>query len=333
MPDNPMDPFADINLEKMSNNLLMYIREELNQKSIDYQEFPIRLTGGYETLICRFQLSGVDKNLSKPLVIRLFPESVNGERIIKESEIQNALSKQDYPVPAVYITCMDKSVLGGVFFIMDFCGGHTLIDSGLSNDQIFGILGNLHSRMHEVDIEFIERRCAEIGADINTLKYEFILEEYCTHINSNFPWMNNAADWLFENRPKDPVSLSICHGDFHPLNILCKEGKVKAVLDWSGFMIGDPALDVAITEFLLSIPIQLLFPELEPFQVKEIYLKAYRKTRPLDERNIGYYYAFKSITALAEGINGHILFGQPEIIQLLLTSIYDVSAVNIEVPL
>jgi aminoglycoside phosphotransferase (APT) family kinase protein len=332
MPDNLMDPFADINLEKLSKNLIMYIRKELNQESADYLEPPVRLTGGYETLICRFQLSGVDESLSKPLVIRLFSERVDAEMILKESEIQNTLSGQDYPVPAVYLTCMDKSVLGGLFFIMDFCGGHTLNDSGLSHSQVFGILGNLQARMHKIDIEVIEKRCTEIGADINTLKYEFILEEYRAHFRSNFPWMNKAVGWLFENCPKEPESLSICHGDFHPMNILYEDGKVQAVLDWSGFMIGDPAMDVARTEFLLSIPIKLLFPELEPDQVKEIYLKAYRQTRPLDETNIAYYYAFRSISALSEGIGGHTLFGQPEIIQLLLASIHEITGIKIDIP-
>ncbi|MBW2115471.1 MAG: phosphotransferase [Deltaproteobacteria bacterium] len=240
-----MEPFADIDLDKMSVKLINYLRKELNSESVDYLEPPVRLTGGYETLICRFQLSGVDESLSKPLVIRLFSESVDAEMILKESEIQNTLSGQDYPVPAVYLTCMDKRVLGGLFFIMDFCGGHTLFESGLSHGQVFEILGNLQARMHKIDIEVIEKRCAEIEADINTLKYEFILEEYSAHVRSSFPWMNKAAGWLFENRPKEPETLSICHGDFHPMNILYEDGKVQAVLDWSGFMIGDPAMDVA----------------------------------------------------------------------------------------
>ncbi len=53
---------------------------------------------------------------------------------------------------------------------------------------------------------------------------------------------------------------SICHGDFHPLNILVKEGQVTAVLDWPGFSIADPVLDVAYTVVLLTIPAKHLFP-------------------------------------------------------------------------
>ncbi|MBW2324070.1 MAG: phosphotransferase [Deltaproteobacteria bacterium] len=204
-----MEPFADIDLDKMSVKLINYIRNELDSESVDYLEPLTRLTGGYETLICRFQLSGLDESLSRPLVIRLFSENVDAEMILKESEIQNTLSGQDYPVPAVYLTCMDKRVLGGLFFIMDFYRGHTLFESGLSPDQVFGILGNLQARMHKIDIEVIEKRCAEIGADINTLKYEFILEEYRTYVRSNFPWMNKAAGWLFENRPRAMVIFTL----------------------------------------------------------------------------------------------------------------------------
>jgi len=226
MPDNieTLEPFAGIDLNKMSVKLINYIRGELNSESADYLEPLTRLTGGYETLICRFALKGVDEQLSKPLVIRLFSENVNAEMMLRESEVQNTLSGLDYPVPAVYLSCMDKTILGSLFFIMDFCEGQTLFDSGLPHDRVFGILGNLHARMHKIDVEFVENRCAEIGADSNTLKYESILEGYRAYIHSNFPWMDEAVEWLFENRPKAPEVLSICHGDFHPMNILYNEG-------------------------------------------------------------------------------------------------------------
>ncbi len=50
-------------------------------------------------------------------------------------------------------------------------------------------------------------------------------------------------------------------------------------------MIGDPAMDMAWTDFLIDIPLKIIFPDLDPGQVRDIYLDAYRRTRPLDEAN------------------------------------------------
>jgi aminoglycoside phosphotransferase (APT) family kinase protein len=44
----------------------------------------------------------------------------------------------------------------------------------------------------------------------------------------------------------------LCHGDFHPGNILVSDGKA-AVIDWSSASRGDPAVDVARTKLLLTL--------------------------------------------------------------------------------
>jgi len=137
---------------------------------------------------------------------------------------------------------------------------------------------------------------------------------------------------LFENRPNDPEIQSVCHGDFHPGNLLFKDGKIQAVLDWSLFLLGDPAMDVANSIFLITIPGKLLFPDLDTEQIIKIYLNAYRKTKPLDETNIAYYITVRSVRALIDGAKGHVLFGNPEIIQLLLVSIYENTGVKIKIP-
>ena len=332
MLNTTIEPFANVDVDKLSKNLIKYIRKELDSEAVDYLYQPVRLTGGYETLIFRFQLSNVDRNRSRPLVIRLFSSSVGAEAVVKESEVQNLLSRHHYPVPAVHLSCTDKQFLGGMFTIMDFCEGNTLFDSGLPYSKVFEILGALHARMHTIGIDPIEKRCAEIGADIETLKYESALEKYRNHFRSNLPWLNEAADWLLDNRPEEPEALRICHGDFHPMNILYKAGKVQAVLDWSGFMIGDPAMDVAMASFLLNIPMGLLYPGIETDLAKEIYVKSYRRTAPLDEESMLYYRVFRSIVALSEGSAGHPLFRQPQAIELLQLSIFEMARLRIDVP-
>ena len=327
-----MEPFADFNLDKLSSELIGYLHNELDSKSVDYLEPLVRLTGGYETLICRFQLSGVDESLSKPLIIRVYSQNSDYYQPLKESMLQNAMADLGYPVPAVYFTCSDKTILGGAFVIMNYSEGETLLDSNTPIDRIFDILGNLHARLHNIDPEPIVRKANEVGVDSRLLKFESKIEGFSAHVNLNFPWLNVAAEWLFENRPNDPEILSVCHGDFHPGNILFKDGKVQAVLDWSGFLIGDPAMDVAWTIFLGTIPIKLLLPDLDFEQMRKVYLNSYLKTRPLDETNIAYYGTVRSVLALIEGVQGHVIWGHPEIFQLLVASIYEITGIKIKIP-
>ncbi len=325
-----MEPFANIDLDSLSEKLIKYIRKGLNQKSVDYREQLTRLTGGYETLICRFELKGVEGHLARPLVLRVFQERDSYQAYL-ESTVHNALADQAYPVPAVYFTCMDESVLGNTFMIMDYVEGETLEKSNLPLDQLVGILGKAHAQLHCIDPGPILEKVTKSGVDARSINYEGRLERLLTSVNMNFPWLKTVLEWLYENRPDNPDVLSICHGDLHPMNILFKEGKIQAVLDWPNFLIGDPAMDVAFTLALIS-PAKLLFPDLDMAQIKDIYLKAYGKTRPLDEKNIAYYSAAKSIQALRDGAEGQDIWRHPVIVQQLLVSIYDTTGIKIKVP-
>jgi aminoglycoside phosphotransferase (APT) family kinase protein len=334
MPDNGenIEPFAEIDLDEMSAKLINYVRKELDSESVDYLEPLTRLTGGFETLICRFRLSGVGERLSKPLIIRVFAEYSNIGQPVKEGVVQNALAEQGYPVPAVYSTCIDKTVLGNAFLIMDYFDGETVLESNMPFDKVSAILGNLHARMHQIDPEPIITKFAESEWDIRALTLERRLEWLLEQANSNYPWLNDAAQWLSDNRPNGPERLSICHCDFHPLNLLFKDGKVQAVLDWGSFMLGDPAMDVAWTDFLLSIPLKIIMPDLDPENLREIYFGAYRQIRPLDEENIAYYGAVRSVQALLEGAQGQAVWRHPEAVKLLQASIDDVIGIKIDVP-
>ena len=327
-----LEPFADIDLDKMSDKLIDYLRKELDSESVDYQEPLTRLTGGQETYICRFQLSGVDERLPRPHILRVFAEHSSQGQPDKENAVHNILADLGFPVPVVHGTCTDKSVLGHAFLIMDFSEGATLAESGLPFDQIFEILGNLHAKMHNIDSKPIVRKINEVGWDIGWVSFDSRLEWHRTQVNMYFPWLSEAVEWLVKNRPSDPEVLRICHCDFHPLNILFKDNKVQAVLDWGGFLLADPALDVACTSWISTVATRVLLPDLDPDQLRETYLNAYRKIRPLDETNITYYGVSRSLTDLMSGAQGQPIMGNPEITKLQLTSINKVTGVRIRVP-
>ena len=106
-------------IQTLSDKLISYLRATLGNSALDFAAPLTRLQGGYEMSSYRFGLDGAPEELSRPLVLRLYPQFYGTGSAIWESTVQNGLAGQGYPVPQAHIVCTDMSVLGGAFFIMD----------------------------------------------------------------------------------------------------------------------------------------------------------------------------------------------------------------------
>jgi uncharacterized protein (TIGR02172 family) len=106
-----------------------------------------------------------------------------------------------------------------------------------------------------------------------------------------------------------PEGKSVCHGDYHPDNILMA-ARGPVVIDWTTASRGNPAADVARTSLLLlggSLP-----PGTEPFQrtliqsvrylFQQIYLREYQRHRPLSTIEIQVWLPILAAARLAEEI-------------------------------
>ncbi len=322
--------------DQIAGRLIAYLRDELNDSTIEYDSPLIQLQGGFETAIYQFQLKGVQKELNKRLVLRLYPESYGPENAVWESSIQNALAKERYPVAKAYFICTDKSIIGGAFFIMDFLSGKPMMTAPV--EAIAGILGQSHAAMHGIDPEPLIKSLSEQGIDKNTcrLSNRFVpLKDRA----SKLPWIRDGVNWLIKNRPPEPERLAVCHGDFHPLNILIQDGKITGVLDWGGFLIADPALDIANTIVVTTIPSKHLastveqdFSSVDWEMVTELYLDAYRSQRLLDSTHLEYYRIMRSVNALIQGFEGQKVWQHPLIVKDLIEYIHKITEIRITMP-
>jgi aminoglycoside phosphotransferase (APT) family kinase protein len=327
----------DKETDQIAGKLLAYLRDELDDSMIAYDAPLTQLQGGFETATYRFKLSGVQKELNRHLVLRLYPEFYGSENAVWESSVQNALAKEGYPVAKAYFICTDKSILGGAFFIMDFLPGEPMITAPV--ETIPGILGKAHAALHKIDPETWLKSLHEQGIDERKCRLDNRFD-FLRNIANELPWTRDGVDWLIENRPSEPEHLAICHGDFHPLNILVQDGKVTGVLDWPGFLIADPALDIANTILLTTIPFKHLassllgpdFASVDWEKGAQLYLDAYRAQFPLDATNVDYYRVRRSIHALIEGFRGHPVWRHPSIAQDLIEFIHRVTGIRITMP-
>jgi aminoglycoside phosphotransferase (APT) family kinase protein len=114
--------------------------------------------------------------------------------------------------------------------------------------------------------------------------------------------------WLRSHRPS-PGSPVICHGDFHPRNLLVAGGRLTGVLDWPNTLVADAELDVAATlNILRFVPADLAAPSKVTRALAEIarpilvarYLRGYRRRRRLDPDRLAYYEVATALRALVQ---------------------------------
>ena len=111
------------------------------------------------------------------------------------------------------------------------------------------------------------------------------------------------------------------------------------VLDWSGFLIGDPAIDIGNTLVLITIPFKHVAPTLGMDfsnvnfeQVAEVYLQAYQSEKQVDQTHLEYYRVNRCTNALMEGAQGQSVWQHPPIIRDLLEYIHSVTGISITMP-
>jgi len=322
--------------DHINEKLLAYLREQLDDGEITYQTAPAQVHGGFETQIYRFQLKDAPGEFSHSLILRLYPAFYGTRNAIWESTIQNVLKAAAYPVAKAHLLCTELSVLGGAFFIMDCLPGEPMVNAPM--EMVPYLLGKTHAALHRIDPDPLIQSIHAAGIDRSLLFLDQRFDNFRNRIEK-YPWLVDAADWLVENRPPEPPQLVVCHGDFHPLNILVQDGQVTGVLDWPGFLIADPVLDIANTIVLSTIPFKHLAPTLgmeistidfEKFA--EAYFNVYQAETPINSTHLDYYRVRRCVHALLEGAQGQSAWRHPLIIEDLLEFTHAVTGLNINIP-
>jgi aminoglycoside phosphotransferase (APT) family kinase protein len=75
-------------------------------------------------------------------------------------------------------------------------------------------------------------------------------------LRADFDWIdrNVMPIWHAALRAPDDAPPVLLHGDLHPRNVLMKDGKLSAIIDWGDMCGGDPATDLAALWLLLPSP-------------------------------------------------------------------------------
>lgn len=314
------------NSTDIEDKLLSYLRSELDNPQITFMLPPTPVAGGYDTTIYRFQVKGVSEELSRPLVLRIFTRDPNLDRAMFESVVQNALASSGYPAPQVFFTCNDADIFGASFMIMELMPGHPMFKE--PENAIPKMLAKAHLHLHRIDTNPIRDAIESAGIERKYISFEWRFRWLKERIETGcHEWLFHGLRWVDENLPDEPERLAVIHGDFHPLNILVDDGEVSGVLDWSGFLLADPAYDIAITRVLGTVAAPS-----EWLQMVRLYYDYYQKERSVNDERVGYYEAFRCLWALLEGAEGHSGWSQPEVMRRLVEHFEKITGVMIQLP-
>ena len=224
-PDHPVD--------EIETRFFNYLSEKIGDFTVT--EHLEAMVGGNEAYLYRFRISGIEDYDSR-LVLRLFPSYNHEETANWQAMIHNLLREEGLPVPKVYLTTSDTSILGGSFLVMDYVEGEA-IDPG-DDPSVLVLTAKTQAMLHLKEGKKISEKILAQGHSAGSHNYDGRINWLVNHAEE-YPSIGAAVKWLIENRPDEPETPSVIHGDFHPMNLLVKDGEVNAILDWSGFMVGD----------------------------------------------------------------------------------------------
>lgn len=169
-------------------------------------------------------------------IIKLARQPGPAPYLKREFEITKTLSKTRLPFPQAHEVIDVDGRLGIIFERID---GNTMLSEMTSKPwkmaAFASILADLHTSMH-----------GNVLSDIPSLKKN--LEN---RINGVFQVSASTRQSALERLHKLPDGAALCHGDFHPDNVLISPRGV-VIIDWSDAARGNPLADVAALSLQLK---------------------------------------------------------------------------------
>jgi aminoglycoside phosphotransferase (APT) family kinase protein len=246
----------------------------------------------------------------------------------REYRVLAALGRQDFPVPPVHGLCLDESVIGTAFYVMDLVDGRIFWEADLpqapreARAAYFDAMNATIAALHRIDPEaaglgdygkpgsYFERQ-------IGRWSRQYLGDVEAGRVAA----MDRLVEWLPANIPPAAGDESrVIHGDFRCDNMIFHPSapRVAAVLDWELSTLGHPLADFTYHLMMYRMPAGVTtglagldLPALG-IPSEQDYVAAYcRRTGRDGIADVDFYMAFNMfrLAAIVHGIKGRLARG------------------------
>ena len=181
----------------------------------------------------------------------------------REFRVLAALKETEVPVAEVYHLCEDPSVIGSMFYLMEFCDGNVYWNPALGEIEDRDTRTAMYEQMvktlasiHRVDIE--AAGLADYGRPGNYFERQLGIwtKQYRASELAKIDAMDQLIAWLNSNMPADDGRVALVHGDFRLDNLMFAKdnSRVIATLDWELSTLGHPCADLAYQCMFMRLP-------------------------------------------------------------------------------
>lgn len=181
----------------------------------------------------------------------------------REYRVLTALEHTDVPVAKTYCLCEDDSIIGSMFYVMEYLEGRVFWDPKLeeisSNEEraaIFEEMNRVMAAMHNVDVDAVG--LSDYGRPGSYFERQISrwTKQYRASETEHSPAMETLISWLAANMPEDDGAVSLVHGDYRLDNVMFHptEPRIIGVLDWELSTLGHPLADLSYQIMAWQLP-------------------------------------------------------------------------------
>ncbi len=171
----------------------------------------------------------------------------------REFRVMQALYATDVPVAKMLHLCSDESIIGSVFFVMEYVKGSIYWDpalpelSAIERREIYMEMCRVLAVLHQVDIDAAGLSDFGKPGDYFARQINRWTQQYIASKTEIITEIDYIIDWLPDNLPDDDGKVALVHGDYRLDNMIFKpdEPCMAALLDWELSTLGHPLADLA----------------------------------------------------------------------------------------
>ncbi len=319
--------------DQFSGTMAVQETHKLDEKALgDYLQAHV---DGFEGPLEIRQFKGGQSNPSyflvtpqKQYVLRKKPPGKllpSAHAVDREFKVLSGLYGTGVPVPRTYCLCEDESIIGTIFYVMDFVDGDIEWDPALphfNNEQRFAAFDSMNAaiaKLHQVDYKAAGLEDFGKPTDYLARQINRWTKQYKASETESIPEMDKLMEWLPDNIPAGDET-SIVHGDYRLDNTIIDRSskEVIAILDWELSTLGHPLADFSYHCMTWRLEPEL-FRGLYGLDLKSLgipteeeYVKLYcQRTGRSEIPNWDFYMAYNMfrLSAILQGIMGRVVDG------------------------